>query len=392
MKKRAIFLILLIMLPTLLFASVYQSLYTLEVPYKYQSLYVNGNFVGDEALKIEIDTSPTVTFAADIALEGDYSYDKRNDKTEMSFNSTGSSIRIGSTGLRTRIAGSGGYKNYAFNIASLPAFYRVYGAGNIFFDLPFGGGTTTFFTFLVPSVGVGIGKINQIETIRSIINTMEYFGIEPTTEKVKEIATIEYKRREHFNTYSNNDALLWASFQHDLASAYGVEERIVEFIYRNDSQELSYETARWRNLVYGWEAYGELRPTFLFETSTTNTFAFTLGIALGGRWATLLLNDDLYFDVKGALVPTIDTAGTSFFYFTAETDLHARYFFSDPRMYVDALLSLEINTKSTPKVDVDFDAIFNYLIAPNFVAFGGVEMVDTFDKMSIVAGGNLRLF
>ena len=46
------------------------SLYSLQVPYSYQTLYLNGSLGGSEALQIEIDTSVPVTFRADLGVSG----------------------------------------------------------------------------------------------------------------------------------------------------------------------------------------------------------------------------------------------------------------------------------------------------------------------------------
>ena len=392
MKKFVIFLLIIVMLPIAVFATSYQSLYTLDIPYAYQGLILSGNFGGGEALNITIDTSPTVTFAANASVNGNYFSVNHSDDTHMNISSSGSYVEVGSTGISVNARATGDYKKYAFSLGSMPAFYQVLGSGTIFFNQSFAGGGTTFNANLRPTVGAGIGKIYQIQTIKSILNTMDYFGITPTEEMVEKIARIEYSRNERLNAYSDNDALLWSSFQNELASAYGVEEKIVEFVYRNSSQVYSFENQRWANLLYGWQAFAQLRPTFFFETGTTNTFTFTLGIALGGQWATLLSNESIYVSVYGEVVPTINTSATKILSFVAEANVDARYFFPNPKMWVDSSLTIDVNTNWATKLDIDFDAIFNYMIAPNFTAFGGLEMNNTFDTMSIVAGGEMRLF
>jgi len=399
MKKLFIIVILMVTIPVVMFATSYQSLYTLDVPYKYQSLYVTGNFTplppstkSNEILNITIDTSPTVTFAANASVNGDYTFVDNAENSYLRLSSSGSYVEFGSTGFKVNAAVNGNYKNYAFTIASIPAYYQVVGNGNIFFNLPFSGGTSSFSINLNPTVGVGIGKIHNIQTIKSIVNTMEYFNITPTQEMVEEIAKIEYAKSERLNSYSNNDALLWTSYQRELAAAYGIDEKIVELIYRNVSQVHSFETLRWANLNYGWEAFARIIPAFEFITATTNSFTLSLGFALGGQWATLLADESIYIRLYADLIPTIETNLTPLFSFLANASVDARYFFSDPRMWVDSSLTLGLNTRVPTKFDLDIDAIFNYLIAPNFSAYGGLRMLNTFDTMSIVVGGELRLF
>lgn len=402
MKKAIIIFIVVLSIPMTIFATSYQSLYSLDVPYRYQSLYLTGNFGGGEALNISINTTSAITFNADASINGNYSYVDHTDDIHFELSSAGTFLEFGSTGLKANAQGSANYKNYAFSIQSLPAYYIAAGNASVFVNIPFSTATSFFSVMANPIVGVGIGKLHNIEPIKNIINTMEYFKIRPTEEMIEDVARIEYLSPQHFNTYSHNNAELWTSYHRELVSAYGLEDKIVEFINHINSQEYLFETQRWAtlfsrfrsvDLMYGWEAYAQLRPKFFFRTAgVTNTVIFSIEIALGGMWATLLADESIYVNVSGELVPIIDVTGTKIFNFVGNIDAYLRYFFANPRMWVDSYVSLDFNLNRIPTFILDLSGTFNYLIAPNFSAYGGVRVFNTFDSMSIVAGGNMRLF
>lgn len=257
-------------------------------------------------------------------------------------------------------------------------------------NLPFDGGASSLTINLSPAVGAGIGKMYFIGTIKKIVNTMEHFGVTPTEAIVEKVARQKYTSAQHFNTYSSDSSELYGTYYRDLAHAYTIDDKVVELIYLDQSQEYSFEAARWNNLMYGWQAYAQLRPSFSFTTGTKSTFK--LGIALGGEWATLLAGESVYVKVGGELIPTIDTAATKVFNFLANANVDSRYFFDNPRMWIDSSLGIGVDTNAFTKFNLNLSGIFNYLIAPNFTVYGGLEVFNTFDIIRVVAGGNIRLF
>ena len=392
MKKTIIVVLLILSLPIALFAISYQSLYTLDVPYTFQNLYVSGSLGGNDALNITIDTSPTVTFAANAGLDGNYYFINHTEDAELELSSAGTYAELGSTGIFLNALATGDYKNYGFTLSSYPAYYEGSGTARVFLSLPFGGAGATFIFDLRPNVGVGIGKMNDISTIKRIINIANHYGITPTSELVENVAKIEYERVAKLNAYSNDESELWIAYRKELAHAYTLDDKVLDLIYVGASQEYVFEQARWTNLKYGWSAYAQMRPTFFFETGTTSTFRFTLGLALGGQYATLLSDETIYLGVDGEIVPTIDSLGTPFFKFLANVGLDARYFFANPRMWAASTVDIAIDTSAVTTFDFDVTATFNYLVAPNFTTYGGVEILNTFDRLSILAGGEIRLF
>ncbi|MDD4219768.1 MAG: hypothetical protein PHR10_06250, partial [Sphaerochaetaceae bacterium] len=282
------------------------------------------------------------------------------------------------------------FKSYAFSIGSFPAYYQVAGGVRFFMNLPFDGGASSLTINLSPAVGAGIGKMYFIGTIKKIVNTMEHFGVTPTEAIVEKVARQKYTSAQHFNTYSSDSSELYGTYYRDLAHAYTIDDKVVELIYLDQSQEYSFEAARWNNLMYGWQAYAQLRPSFSFTTGTKSTFK--LGIALGGEWATLLAGESVYVKVGGELIPTIDTAATKVFNFLAIVNVDSRYFFDNPRMWIDSSLGIGVDTNAFTKFNLNLSGIFNYLIAPNFTVYGGLEVFNTFDIIRVVAGGNIRLF
>ncbi|MDD3366392.1 MAG: hypothetical protein PHS67_03935 [Sphaerochaetaceae bacterium] len=390
MKKVIIALLLVFLMPALLFAVSFPSLYTLDVPYTYQNLYLSGNLGGNDAFEILYNKNLATPFSITAAVAGDYYFINHTENTHLDLSSRGSYLQLGSTGLRMNAAASGDFKSYAFSIGSFPAYYQVAGGVRFFMNLPFDGGASSLTINLSPAVGAGIGKMYFIGTIKKIVNTMEHFGVTPTEAIVEKVARQKYTSAQHFNTYSSDSSELYGTYYRDLAHAYTIDDKVVELIYLDQSQEYSFEAARWNNLMYGWQAYAQLRPSFSFTTGTKSTFK--LGIALGGEWATLLAGESVYVKVGGELIPTIDTAATKVFNFLANANVDSRYFFDNPRMWIDSSLGIGVDTNAFTKFNLNLSGIFNYLIAPNFTVYGGLEVFNTFDIIRVVAGGNIRLF
>jgi len=61
-------------------------------------------------------------------------------------------------------------------------------------------------------------------------------------------------------------------------------------------------------------------------------------------------------------------------------------------MWADGTVDITINSQATKVFDLDIDAEFNYQINPNFIAFAGAEIQNTFGTIAIYAGGEMRLF
>ncbi|NCB02627.1 MAG: hypothetical protein EOM67_10730 [Spirochaetia bacterium] len=391
MKKTLLLLLVVLVLPMLIFATSYPSLYTLDFPYMYQSLSVTGGLGGGEAFNITIDTSPAVTFAADAGLRGNYEYVNHQENSHLFLSSANSNLSLGSTGIVINPIANGYYRNYAFSLGSMPAYYRISGGIDMLLNIPFGGGP--FFRIeLSPVVGAGIGRMYNIQPIKTIINTMNHFGITPSEEMVKEVAQIMYSFVERMKTYSNDDSLLEASYYRDLAKAYSIEDKALELSRVATSQVFAFESARWAGLMYGWNAYANVMPSITFQTGTTSSFTFDFGLELGGQWATLLADDTIYLSVRGNIIPAIETSPAFQFNLDMGGNVNARYFFDNPRMWVDSNLTLRVNLLPTFAINLNLDGQFNYLIAPNFTTYAGVNILRTFDEFSIVAGGEIRVF
>lgn len=129
MKKVIIALLLVFLMPALLFAVSFPSLYTLDVPYTYQNLYLSGNLGGNDAFEILYNKNLATPFSITAAVAGDYYFINHTENTHLDLSSRGSYLQLGSTGLRMNAAASGDFKSYAFSIGSFPAYYQVAGGG-----------------------------------------------------------------------------------------------------------------------------------------------------------------------------------------------------------------------------------------------------------------------
>ena len=221
---------------------------------------------------------------------------------------------------------------------------------------------------------------------------LEYLDLEVTDEKVLEIATYMEKRNEFLNTYTDDYASLFIDYIRGLTEKYGMEGKELELIYATLSEQLGFALQRYNGLEYGWEAYVQASPGLFFETSTTNTFSFDFALEIGGKWAMLLADETVYVEAAASVTPTVNTSAAQIFYVLADADIIARYFFPSPRMWVDSELSLNFNPLNFTAFDLDIEGEFNYLIQPNFTAFAGARMINTFDKLALFAGANMRLF
>ena len=247
-----------------------------------------------------------------------------------------------------------------------------------------------FTAFLNPEIGFGVGRMYGIQNTREIINTMEHFGIPVTPEKVREVAEHDFMRTTKFNAYTNDLSKIVSDFYQERADILGMGDRALELIYVGSSQEFAFERARWAGLHYGWTTYMEARPRLTYSTGSTTEFRMDL--ALVGEYATLLNDDTLYVKGYVDIVPGITTSGTDFFTFETNLTADARYFFADPRMWADGTVDITINSQAATVFDLDIEAQFNYQINPNFTAFAGAEIQNTFDTIAVYAGGEMRLF
>jgi len=184
-----------------------ESLYPLVVPYEYTELNVQGGLFPD-AVRINLDLAP-FGFDADVGGSGNYQYENQTAKDFMDLNAN-ASLRMGTTSITTTLGGDGTYKSYSLDIQSMPGFYT---AGGSFFFMPaFVGGSTNIQLELAAFGGVGIGRIYNITTIRTIELMMKHLGVTPTEENVKAAAEIIYTNRYRLNKYSDDNSANYVEY------------------------------------------------------------------------------------------------------------------------------------------------------------------------------------
>jgi len=392
MNRRVIFLCVVLMISTVgLWAGAYDDIYTLNLPYQYQSLTIDGASAtnGAHAFDLQLTTSP-VSFSIEAGLGADWEYVKNEGPAFLWMTTSGTRAQVGDSGIGFAAAVDGMYRNYAFELEGMDAFLSASGDATVTMNLSFSPVNANFFALINPEIGFGVGRMYSIQNTREIINTMEHFNIPVTPEKVREVAEHDFMRTAKFNTYTNDLSKIVSDFYQERADILGMGDRALELIYVGNSQEYAFEQNRWAGLLYGWTTYMEVRPWLWYATGSTTEFRMDL--ALVGEYATLLNDDTLYARGYVDIVPGITTSGTDFFTFESNLTVDARYFFTDPRMWADGTVDITINSQATKVFDLDIDAEFNYQINPNFIAFAGAEIQNTFGTMAIYAGGEMRLF
>ncbi len=391
--KIALILILVIGIAGL-YAGPYDDIYTLNLPYQYQTLTVDGASAtnGAHAFNLQLATSP-VSFSMEAGLGAEWDYAQNNDTTFLWVNTAGTRVQVGDSGIGIRGMGNASYRSYGFQLEGFDAFLSASGAGTVSMNLGFSPVSSTFFTSLAPEVGFGVGRMYGIQNAREIINTMEYFNIPVTPEKVMEVATLDYLYNTEGNeVYTNDFNDIISGYWKERAAALGISDKVMELYLIGNSQTYAFERARWAGLSYGWTTYIEARPWFFYSSSSTTGPEFNLDLALVGVYATLLNDDTLWVRGYADIVPGITTSGTSFFNFETNVSADARYFFADPRMWADGSVDITIDSTAVKVFDLDVEAEFNYLINPNFTAFGGAQILNTFGTIAVYAGGEMRLF
>ncbi len=394
MRKGLFILVIILAIGTAgLFAGPYDEIYTLSLPYQYQSLTVDGSSAtnGAHAFDIQLTTSP-VNFTMEAGLGADWEYAAYDGTNFLWFDTSGTRVRVGSSGISALATGNASYRNYGFQLEGLDAYISASGFASANLDIGFSPVSSSFITTLSPEVGFGVGRVYGIQNTREIINTLEHFNLPVTVETVKAVAELDYTRGERFNTYTNDYSEILTGYWKEKAELLGIGDKALELYLVGNSQEYAFEKARWSGLRYGWTTYIEARPWFFYSSNSTSDPEFMLDIAIAGEYATLLNNDTLYVRGYADLIPGITTSGTQFFTFKTNLDALARYFFADPRMYAEGTVSIDINSAAAKVFDLDVTAELDYMINPNFTAFAGAQILNTFGTIAVYAGGEMRLF
>lgn len=380
MRKSVLILCLLMLITSLLGASVVEGLYTLVVP-SFDTSLSFGGALGPDALRFEVDWSPPGTVDFDIGANARYNLDIDKMFSSLSINAN-ASVFAGTSALGLVGSGSGSYQQYDLDLGGLKGFY---GAGG---DINFWIGGAPWVE-LEPFGEIGIGRIYQISTLKEIELMAKYLGVELTEQMASEVASIIYLERSRLNKYSDNEMENYRSYYNDIASALGVPEKVLEMTLLATSQEYRFEQARYRNLSYGWEAKG--RFTLELDT-TTSPVTFGGAISFHGEYGTFLIPNQLYLGAIGKIGVDLKTARAKIFNAFITADANIRYLPDNYRWWIDGKAGLELDLIKTPIFSFDLEGVFNYLITPNFTVYGGLNLSTGVSTFSVSAGGEYRLF
>lgn len=367
-----------------------ESLYTLVVPTYYDMLTITGAYGGAEAARMQIDLAPTAAFSFDIAAGAGYDLVAQTADNALVIDANINNLFLGTSGIGIYTYSNVSYKSYTLPIGGMQGFYG-FGLDPLEFD-------TSVELGFSPYASIGIGRIHDISRLKELQLMMSHLDIEPTTERLKQAAMVRYRRDEYLNRFTDYYTENYTTYYQHLADAFGASDRMLEFLYINQSQAYQFDVGRYTGIQYGWEAEARLRPTvdYRWYNSDPKTH-FILSLDLMGRYAAFAMDEQLYYVAGITLSPCLLLDGSTSFSFKADIQTQARYLPPSVPWYVDGLLSMEFDTSQiTRKFQLNLGGRFNYMIHPLFITYAGLELFinngfSTSSSLAFTAGGSFRL-
>jgi hypothetical protein len=388
-KVGVLFLLLCLIAGGNLFGQEFSQFYDLVVPYQFDTLSVAGSFGGDSALRMELDTTTSPAgFTFDLGGQGDYAYYDVTSDQVLLIDASGD-IRFGTTQFWINPDAGLSYTSHTLELSGLSAFWGAGGDIGFTFNRLSSGFNSTSLN-INPYGEFGIGRMHSVITsVKEALLTMEKLGITPTDESVRSAAEIIRTRGIRLAAYGENTADNYRDYYNDLAAAIGYTGDILNLAFIDKSQEFLFEIARTNQMRYGWEARARLEPGFTFNrTGAVNTSTFDIDLVLGGAYADFTMDDMLYYYGSASITPGYSSA----FLFSFNLRGEVSYLPDNPRWYVTGWSELDFNKDNTPKADFTMGARGNYMIAPNFTTFAGLNVTTNFRTITLNAGGRYRIW
>ena len=378
----------------LIFAEGIENLYTLVVPDTFTSLALNGSLGSDslmgefnDALQIEIGTSP-FSFDLDGGVNATYIYSNQTLDSNLDLNGT-AALRLGTSVIGANIVANALITKYGVDFGDMKGFY-AYGGNLTLRPQYFVGSTTNFYMSLTPLGIFGIGRMYNINTLKSIELMMKHLGLVPTEATVRAVADIMYTNRTRLNRYSEQSSENYVMYWKAIAEAMGVPDRVLDLLFIGNSQTYAFEQERYQNMQYGWDAGVRIEPKMVIQTGSG--FDGGIKLTLFGDYGAFLMENALYLLANGTIELNYFSGNMTPLTFGISLNGNVRYLPEDYRWWVEGLLGINFDTSTTPKFDIDLGGEFDYLLAPNFRTYAGLSFVNNFDMLCFYAGGNIRLW
>ena len=366
-------------------------LYTLVVPESYTSLYLSGSssttISSDDVVQFNVNFS---TPSAGLFLGADASYDwyEQTDETTMSLPAFGS-VNLTGTLFSLNLNASPFYRSYTLDFNSLLGFWGAGADITVNPVIRFAGGSTFSFSFF-PFAEAGVNRIHSIATLKRIETIMRHLGITPTTEMIRAVAEIMYTSTQRLNKFTDDYSENYHTYYQAIANAMGIPTRALDIVLINNSQEYLFDVQRYSGLRHGWEAAARFTPGMEYAFST---FDFKGSLLLRGAYARFLMEDMLHLGADGHVRLAFETDSTPKFFVVTEVSATVTYLPEDFRWWAMGKLGLEVDSsRATDKFGLDLQAKLNYLINPNFTVYGGLLLATRSDRLSVFAGGQIRLW
>ncbi|WP_422477267.1 hypothetical protein [Pleomorphochaeta sp. DL1XJH-081] len=394
MRKRVVVLFLVLALGFSLFAGPSANLYDLVVPEEYTYLYLGSlgtTRFPDDIIQLNINFTPTTSFGMALGMDGEYRWYRQTLDTDMDLPAD-AYIQITDTSFTFDLDTSPSYRSYTLEFSGIPSFW---GSG-IDFDvnanLPFSGTSTASLDLSVYGE-VGIGRIYSISMLKTIETIMEHLNITPTEQMVREVAEIMYNKQQITNGFSDDYSQNWLSYYRSIAQAMGIPEKTDELILIDHSQKYQFDVARYAGLRKGWMAALRFVPGLIYTKGfITSSTDFNGSLYLYGEYAEFLIDETLHLNADAGIRVGLDTSLSPSFNATVGTTGTVTYLPEDYRWWANGTISVNFITTRTEKLSFELDSRLNYLINPNFTVYGGLGVSTITDKLSVFAGGQIRIW
>lgn len=396
MRRICMVVCLLIVMMAPLSADPSANLYTLVVPQEYTRLYVNGAFgsIGpnNDAVQLNLDFTPSVSLGMNLGLNGTYDWYRLTEDTVLDIDANGG-LRITDTSLFLNLDTDPSYQAYAFDVSGFPGFWKAGLDFDLTLTLPYSSPASVQL-FLYPMGEFGVGRIYGIYTLKKIETIMRHMDIEPTEAMIREVAEIMYTQNKRLGEFSDDYSENYLSYYRAITQALGKPEETARLILIDNNQRYAFELERYVGLRHGWEASVRIIPGFKYiksPPSAANT-DFVGSFEIAGEYAGFLMENMLHVGADGGVRLALDTSLTPNFYAVIGASGTATYLPENYRWWASGTVDVNFYSTRTEKLAFSLRALGNYLINPNFRVHGGVSLSTLSDRLSVFAGGQIRVW
>lgn len=361
-----------------------EDLFDLVVPYGEGELSVAGSLFStpagggsDNVFELRIDTG-----ASSFSLGGaaDYYYAVQSLE-DLLIVDVGGSLELSSSGavFRSNSNQQIVYRQYGYEIGDMTGFLAAGGS--------YGGSLSSSSWFNVnPYAGIGIGRVHLIQPVIRAEIMMKHLGVEPTKQRIENVASLLIRSAAYQNKFSENRADEIENYWQEVASAMGLPGQGLKVLALASSQEYAFEVARYAGLVSGWEGLGYFKADIEKTTSLISPWSFYAALAGTGTYSGFLTDMPIYYRADG----TVEFGyGNSTFDATVNISGDVRYFPEAPEWWAEASLTTRYSLVSGFYFKVLGEAY--YMLNPNFTVNASVGLGGGVG-FTVSAGANYRIW